>query len=60
VVTWALHLAVLAAIAELELPLPDVGHLQEVDNLHLQVALADAAQVHLGCRERTPYPTDLS
>jgi HEAT repeat protein len=41
-VTWALHIELLGAIAELRLPLPDVSHLQEVDNLHLQVALAKA------------------
>lgn len=40
VVTWALHLALLDAIMDLGLPLPNVGHLREVDNLHVQAAVA--------------------
>jgi hypothetical protein len=39
-VTWALHLDVLRALTELGLPRPEVGHLLEVDNLHMQAALA--------------------
>jgi HEAT repeat protein len=39
-VTWALHLALLDAIRELGLPTPDLGHLREVDNLHVQAAVA--------------------
>jgi hypothetical protein len=39
-VTWALHLALLDAITDLELPMPDIGHLWEVDNLHVQAAVA--------------------
>ncbi|WP_194818694.1 HEAT repeat domain-containing protein [Nocardia sp. XZ_19_385] len=40
-VTWAVHLALLRAIDELDLPTPPLHHLTEVDNLHLQSALAD-------------------
>ena len=39
-VTWALHIALLDAIADLGLPTPDIGHLREVDNLHVQEAVA--------------------
>jgi HEAT repeat protein len=39
-VTWALHLALLDAIADLGLPGPDVRHLWAVDNLHVQAAVA--------------------
>jgi len=39
-VTWALHLALLEAITDLGLPRPDLGHLREVDNLHVQAAVA--------------------
>jgi hypothetical protein len=35
-VTWALHIALLEA----GLPRPDIRHLREVDNLHMQVAVA--------------------
>lgn len=40
VVTWTLHIAVLNAVAELGLTRPDICHLREVDNLHLQAAIA--------------------
>lgn len=39
-VTWALHLALLDAITDLGLPPPDIRHLREVDNLHVQAAVA--------------------
>src|SRR5262249_9340538 len=39
-VTWALHLALLDAITDFGLPTPDIGHLREVDNLHVQAAVA--------------------
>jgi hypothetical protein len=39
-VTWALHLALLGALTRQRLPVPDVGHLRGVDNLHVQEALA--------------------
>ncbi len=39
-VTWALHLALLDAIVKLGLPAPDLEHLREVDNLHVQAAVA--------------------
>jgi HEAT repeat protein len=39
-VTWALHLALLEAINTLRLPMPEVGHLRAVDNLHVQAAAA--------------------
>jgi HEAT repeat protein len=39
-VTWALHLALLRAVEELELPTPEIGHLGAVDNLHVQEAVA--------------------
>jgi HEAT repeat protein len=39
-ITWALHIALLDAIAELGLPRPDIGHLRNVDNLHVQTAVA--------------------
>jgi hypothetical protein len=39
-VTWALHIALLRAAAELGLPLPDLRPLREVDNFHVQEALA--------------------
>ncbi len=39
-VTWALHIALLEAVAELGLPTPNIRHLLGVDNLHLQVAVA--------------------
>jgi hypothetical protein len=38
-VTWALHLALLHAITDLGLSSPDVRHLWEVDQLHVQVAI---------------------
>jgi HEAT repeat protein len=41
-VTWALHIALLGALTRLELPLPDIGQLREVDNLHVQEAVAQA------------------
>jgi hypothetical protein len=40
-VTWAVHIELLEAIPTLELPAPDVRHLAQVDNLDLQVALAE-------------------
>jgi HEAT repeat protein len=47
VVTWSLHIALLEAATKLRLPVPDVGHLRAVDNLHVQEAVArfDAAFV---------------
>ncbi len=39
-VSWALHLALLGASAALGLPVRAVGHLNEVDNLDMQAALA--------------------
>lgn len=52
-VTWALHIGMLAAVADLRLPPPDVNHLREVDNLHLQEALAAlSAGQDPGPRER--------
>ena len=39
-VTWALHIALLDAAAKYHLPIPDISHLREVDNLDLQVAIA--------------------
>lgn len=39
-VTWALHIALLDAVVDLGLPTPDIGHLQQVDNLHVQAAVA--------------------
>jgi len=39
-VTWALHIALLEAIAKLGVARPDVRQLHTVDNLHMQVALA--------------------
>ena len=39
-VTWALHLALLDAITKLGLPRPDIRHLRDVDNLHVQEAVA--------------------
>jgi HEAT repeat protein len=39
-VTWALHIALMEATAELGLPRPDIRHLAEVDNLHMQEAIA--------------------
>ena len=39
-VTWALHIALLAAIKDLGLPMPDIGHLRQVDNLFVQEAVA--------------------
>ena len=39
-VTWALHIAVLDALAALALPAPDLGPLREVDNQHMQEAVA--------------------
>lgn len=39
-VTWALHIALLAAIPTLGLPPPDLRHLVAADNWNLQVALA--------------------
>jgi HEAT repeat protein len=38
--TWALHVALLEAVVELRLPTPDLGHLSEVDNLHVQEVVA--------------------
>ncbi|MDY3554275.1 hypothetical protein R5W24_003394 [Gemmata sp. JC717] len=43
-VTWALHIAVLGAATDLALPV-SCSHLDDVDNLHLQVALATAHRV---------------
>lgn len=40
VVTWSLHIAWLDAKARLGLPSPDIGHLLEVDNLHVQEAVS--------------------
>jgi HEAT repeat protein len=42
-VTWALHIALLDAITELELPAPDVGWLYEVDNFDVQRVVAELA-----------------
>src|SRR5262249_15898529 len=39
-VPWALHLALLEAVVDLDLPTPDLGHLWAVDNLHVQEAVA--------------------
>jgi hypothetical protein len=39
-VTWALHIAVLEACADLELPAGDVAALEEVDNLFVQAAVS--------------------
>lgn len=39
-VTWALHISLLRAVIDLQIPSPDVQHLAEVDNLHVQMALA--------------------
>jgi hypothetical protein len=39
-VTWALHLALLHALADLGLPCPDSGQLRGTDNLRVQAALA--------------------
>jgi HEAT repeat protein len=39
-VSWALHLALLEAVAELGLPTPGLGRLGDVDHLDLQAALA--------------------
>jgi hypothetical protein len=39
-VTWALHIALLDAVADLGLPAPEVGHLRQVDNLDVQMAVA--------------------
>jgi hypothetical protein len=41
-VTWALHIAVLEAVADLDLPAGDVSHLEGVDNLFVQAAVAKA------------------
>jgi hypothetical protein len=40
-ITWELHLAVFEATKELFLPSLSVGHLREVDNLHIQAAVAE-------------------
>jgi HEAT repeat protein len=42
VMTWALHIALLDASVDLGLPRPDMGQLREVDNLHVQAAVARA------------------
>jgi HEAT repeat protein len=39
-VTWALPTVLLESLVNLGLPLPDIGHLREIDNLHVQVAVA--------------------
>jgi HEAT repeat protein len=39
-VTWALHIALLDAIVDLDLPTPDIGQLRDVDNLFVQEAVA--------------------
>jgi HEAT repeat protein len=39
-VTWALHLSILDAVVALELAPPNLSHLDRVDNLHVQAALA--------------------
>lgn len=39
-VTWAMHIALLEAIADLGLPTPDIRYLRVVDNLHMQAAVA--------------------
>ena len=39
-VTWALHIAMIDAIKGLGLPAPEIAYLREVDNLHMQAALA--------------------
>lgn len=44
-VTWALHTSLLNAASTLNLPLPDLVPLREVDNLDLQSALAAAGGV---------------
>jgi HEAT repeat protein len=40
-VTWALHIALLAAARDLGLPVPDISHLRGVDNLFVQEAVAE-------------------
>lgn len=40
VVTWALHIAVLEACADLDLPAGNVSVLEEVDNVFVQAAVA--------------------
>ncbi|MEV0248555.1 HEAT repeat domain-containing protein [Nocardia sp. NPDC050712] len=42
-VTWAVHTALLSTYHEHALPTPPLGHLADVDNLHVQSALADFA-----------------
>jgi HEAT repeat protein len=39
-VTWALHIALLEAVANLDLPVPDIRTLREVDHLCIQEAIA--------------------
>jgi hypothetical protein len=39
-VTWAFHIAMIDAIKGLGLPAPEIAYLREVDNLHMQTALA--------------------
>jgi hypothetical protein len=41
-VSWDLHVALLNAMPEMSLPVPDLGHLQSVDHLFMQAALARA------------------
>jgi hypothetical protein len=41
-VTWALHIALLEGVAQRALRTPDIGHLREVDNLHVQATVATA------------------
>jgi hypothetical protein len=43
-VTWALHIELLLAVAGLGLPTPEIGHLADVDNLHVQEALAECSR----------------
>lgn len=39
-VTWALHIALLNAFTDLNVPLPQIGHLREADNLYVQEVVA--------------------
>jgi HEAT repeat protein len=39
-VTWGLHIALLEAVERLRLANPEIDHLREVDNLHVQEAIA--------------------
>jgi hypothetical protein len=39
-VTWRLHATLLSAMQNLSLPVPEIAHLENVDHLHVQAALA--------------------